>query len=150
MYQPFKSETKTVRLFITPQTHVRSTRGDALCFRIPEKALIEKYPSLYKRKMQLEKYNKYKDALKLEALRVSFEIPLSNIWIKFYMPMPKGWSTKKRKAMNFEAKKSMPDLSNLTKAFEDGLLKQDNAIWDYRVSKYWYDGEKGYIEIEYL
>jgi Holliday junction resolvase RusA-like endonuclease len=66
------------------------------------------------------------------------------------MPMPKSWSRKKRVAQNFSPKMSMPDLSNLTKAFEDGLLKQDNAIWDYRVSKYWYAGEKGYIEIEYL
>ena len=100
--------------------------------------------------MQLEKYNKYKEALKIEAARVGFEMPMSGIWIKFYMPMPKSWSKKKRMRMNFEPKQSMPDLSNLIKAFEDGLLKQDNAIWDYRVSKYWYDGEKGYIEIEYL
>lgn len=143
------SENK-IRLFITPQTHVRSTKGDAICFRIPEAVSKVKYPSVYKRKMQLEKYNKYKDDLRFEALRVGFEMPLSNIWIKFYMPMPKGWSNKKKTQMNFEPKKSMPDLDNLLKSFKDGLFKQDNAVWDYRVSKYWYNGEKGYIEIEYL
>jgi Holliday junction resolvase RusA-like endonuclease len=97
--------------------------------------------------MQLEKYNKYKDALKIEASRVNFEMPLHGIWIKFYMPMPKSWSSKKRMRMNFEPKKSMPDLDNLLKAFKDSLFKQDNAVWDYRASKFWYDGEKGYIEV---
>lgn len=134
---------------ICPSTHTRSTKGDAICFRVPEEVSKVKYPSLYKRRMQLEKYNNYKKELRLEAERVGFEMPLSNIWIKFYMPMPKSWGKKKRIQMNFEPKKSMPDLSNLIKAFEDGLFKQDNAIWDYRASKMWYDG-KGFIEIEYL
>lgn len=141
---------KIVRLFITPSTHIRSTKGDGICFRIPEKILIVKYPRLYKRKMQLEKYNKYKDDLLIEAVRVGFEMPMSGIWIKFYMPMPQSWSKKKKAQMNFAPKQSMPDLSNLVKAFEDGLLKQDNAIWDYRVSKYWYDSIKGFIEISWL
>lgn len=138
------------RLFITPQTHVRATKGDAICFRIPENALIEKYPRLYKRRLQLEKYNKYKEELKREAKRVGFEMPMCCAWIKFYMPMPQSWSKKKRTQMNFKPKTSMPDLSNLIKAMEDGLLKQDNIIWDYRVSKYWYDGKSGFIEVVYL
>lgn len=136
-----------IRLFITPQTHVRATKGDAICFRIPEKTLIEKYPRLYKRKMQLEKYNKYKAELRGEAARVGFVMPVGNAWIKFYMPMPQSWSKKKKLRMNFMPKQSMPDLSNLIKAMEDALLKQDNVIWDYRVSKYWYDSCKGYIEV---
>lgn len=145
-----EKEKKIVRLFITPQTHVRSTRGDAVCFRIPEDVMKEKYPSLYKRRRQLDKYNTYKDELKIEAQRVGFEMPCYGIHIKFYMPMPASWSRKKKAKMNFEGKQSMPDLSNLVKAFEDGLLKQDNMIWDYRVSKYWYDSVKGFIEIVYL
>lgn len=139
-----------VVMFVTPQTHVRATKGDAICFRIPENTLIEKYPRLYKRKMQLEKYNKYKDELRIEATRIGFEMPVCNVWIKFFMPMPKSWSKKKRIQMNFEPKQSMPDLSNLIKAFEDSLLKQDNIIWDYRISKHWYDSVKGFIEITYL
>jgi Holliday junction resolvase RusA-like endonuclease len=63
------------------------------------------------------------------------------------MPMPQSWSKKKKARMNFAPKQSMPDLSNLIKAMEDSLLKQDNIIWDYRVSKYWYDSCKGYIEV---
>lgn len=144
------AEKKIVRMFITPQTHVRSTKGDAVCFRIPEEVSKVKYPSLYKRKMLLERYNKYKQDLREEAARVGFEMPCSGIHIKFYMPMPQSWSKKKKAKMNFEGKQSMPDLSNLIKAFEDSLLKQDNMIWDYRVSKYWYDSLKGFIEIVYL
>jgi len=141
---------KVVRLFITPQTHCRSTRGDAICFRIPEKTLIEKYPRLYKRKMQLEKYNKYKEEIRLEAARNNFEMPTDSVWIKFYFPVPASWSDKKKRQMNFEPKKSMPDLSNIIKAMEDSLMKQDNIIWDYRVSKYWYNSVKGFIEIIYF
>jgi len=109
--------------------------------------LIEKYPRLYKRRLQLEKYNKYKEELKQEAQRIGFEMPHCNTWIKFFMPMPASWSKKKKARMNFEPKQSMPDLSNLIKAMEDSLLAQDNIIWDYRVSKYWYDSTKGFIEV---
>ncbi len=77
-------------------------------------------------------------------------MPISNAWIKFYCPVPTSWSKKKKARMNFEPKKSMPDLSNLIKAMEDSLLKQDSVIWDYRVSKFWYDGPKGFIEISPL
>lgn len=141
---------KPLRLFITPETHIRATKGDSICFRIPEPVLEDKYPRLLKRKRQLEKYNRYKVALREEAARVGFEMPVCGIWIKFYMPMPQSWSKKKKTQMNFGPKQSMPDLSNLIKAFEDSLLKQDNVIWDYRVSKFWYDSCKGYIEIEPL
>ena len=141
------AETKPTRLLITPQTHVRSTKGDGICFRIPEATLIEKYPRLYKRRLQLEKYNQYKRELKAEAESVGFEMPVCRAWIKFYMPVPASWSKKKKARMSFEPKQSMPDLSNLIKAMEDGLLKQDNIIWDYRVSKYWYNGVNGFIEI---
>lgn len=140
---------KVVRLFITPKTHTRSTKGDAICFRIPEDKLIDKYPRLYKRKMQLEKYNNYKKEIREEAKRVGFEMPTGNVWIKFYFPMPQSWSNKKKTQMNFEPKLSMPDLSNIIKAMEDSLLEQDNIIWDYRVSKYWYNSIKGFIEIVY-
>lgn len=142
--------TKIVRLFITPKTHIRSTRGDSICFRIPEEQMARKYPSLLKRKKLLEGYNNYKEELRQEALRIGFEMPTGNVWIKFYMPMPQSWSAKKKRQMNFEPKLSMPDLSNLIKAMEDSLLKQDNIIWDYRVSKYWYNSVKGFIEICYF
>jgi Holliday junction resolvase RusA-like endonuclease len=138
---------KKTTLLITPSSHVRSTKGDALCFRIPEKVLENKYPNLLKRKKQLERYNNYKAAIKLEAERVGFKMPLSGSWLKFYMPMPKSWSKKKKARMNFEPKMTMPDLDNLIKAFKDSLFEQDNAVWDYRASKYWYDGEKGFIEV---
>lgn len=138
---------KVIRLFVTPQTHVRATKGDSICFRIPEEALKNKYTSLYKRKKQLEKYNAYKEELRTEAARMGFIMPLTGSWIKFYMPMPQSWSKKKRIRMNFEPKQSMPDLDNLIKAFKDSILKQDKAISDYRASKFWYNSIKGYIEI---
>jgi Holliday junction resolvase RusA-like endonuclease len=139
---------KIVRLFITPRTHVRSTQKDRLCFQIPEETLINEYPNLYKRKLQIERYNVYKKELRMEADRIGFELPTDGAWIRFYIPMPRKWSKKKKAKMAFEPHKTRPDASNLHKAFEDSLKKQDMTIWDYRVSKFWYDSIKGYIEVE--
>lgn len=138
---------KVYRLMITPQTWVRSTQRDAVLFRIPEKILIEKYPHLYKRKVRLEKYSQYKRALAEEAERIGFILPTDEAWIKFYLPVPPSWRKKKKALMAFEPHQSRPDLSNLYKAFEDALKKEDMTIWDFRTSKYWYNAVNGFIEV---
>jgi Holliday junction resolvase RusA-like endonuclease len=144
----------TIRLFITPQTSVRTTQKDAICFRIPEDVLQEKYPDLYKRKLRIVKYNDYKKELRKEATRVGLMFnetqtifPPAGAWIKFYIPVPVSWSKKKKRLHNFEPHQSKPDTSNLHKAFEDALLKEDKIVWDYRASAFWYNSIKGYIEI---
>ena len=42
---------------------------------------------------------------------------------------------------------SRPDASNLHKAFEDALLAQDMIVYDYRVSKFWFNHTAGFIEV---
>lgn len=147
-YRGMPTITKRVRLYITPQTHVRTTQRDAICFRIPEADLIEKYPHLYKRKIRIERYIQYKRDLRIEAERVGFTLPTAGAWIKFFLPVPVSWSKKKKRKMNLEPHVSRPDASNLHKAFEDALIAQDMGVWDYRVSKFWYNSIKGFIEIE--
>lgn len=143
------NNTITIRLFITPHTWVRSTQKDKWLFRIPEEDLKEKYPQQYLRKLRLERYSQYKRDLREEAKRVGFELPDDGAWIKFYIPMPRSWNKKKRRLMAFEPHCSKPDASNFHKAFEDALKAEDKNIWDYRVSKFWYDTptQKGLIEV---
>lgn len=137
----------TIRLFITPQTNVRVTKDDKKWFRIPEDELIERWPDGYKRKMRILRYFQYKNDLRIEARRQRFELPTNDVWIKFYLPMPRSWSKKKKLRHDFEPHQTRPDASNLHKAFEDALKIQDMTVWDYRVSKFWYNQPKGYIEI---
>lgn len=93
------------------------------------------------------RYFQYKQDLRKEARRQCFELPVKDVWIKFYIPMPPSWTKKKKRLMEFEPHQSRPDASNLHKAFEDSLKIQDMTVWDYRVSKFWYNSIKGYIEI---
>lgn len=134
----------TIRLFITPKTWVVSHATDFLTRVIPDEDQGE---SLKKRKRRLLAYYQYKDELREEAARVGFTLPTDGAWVKFYLPVPKSWSKKKKSKMDFEPHQSRPDVSNLYKAFEDGLIDQDMKIYDVRISKYWYNSVKGFIEI---
>lgn len=142
--------TRKIRLLITPQTHERSTQREKWLFSVSDEYLIERYPKRYvQKKWRLIKYNAYKVALREEAARVGFELPDSDAWIKFYIPMPPSWKAPKRARLHMEPHRSRPDASNLHKAFEDSLKpNQDMGIWDYRVSKFWFDHTTGFIEIE--
>jgi Holliday junction resolvase RusA-like endonuclease len=64
------------------------------------------------------------------------------------MPMPVGW-TEKRKAM-FDGKphQQKPDTSNLLKSFEDCLMDEDSILWDIRSTKLW--GRSGSIDVRKL
>lgn len=138
---------RTYRLFITPQTWVGDRQTYKWAWTYALEDLKEAYPEAYKYRMRREKYKNYKISLREEAERVGFVIPDHGIWIKFYIPMPKTWSNKKKLRMDFQPHQSKPDASNLHKAFEDALKQQDMTIWDYRVSKFWYSSIKGYIEV---
>lgn len=75
------------------------------------------------------------------------EFPVSNAYFKFYLPMPKSWSARKKRLHSFEPHQQVPDASNLHKAIEDACSKKDRCNWDYRASKFWCDMSTGYIEI---
>lgn len=139
---------KIYRFFITPQTWVRTTQRDRWLFRIEDAELKEKYPDQHVRKLRIERYQQYKRDLRAEAERIGFDMPTDGAWIKFFLPMPRRWSKKKKARMEMEPHQSRPDASNLHKAFEDGLKKEDMMIWDYHVSKFWYSGINGFIQVE--
>lgn len=159
---------KIVRLFITPQTHVRTVKEERwmLSEQITDEYLLEvgkkKYdkrvaeekkspgsPRDYlNRKNQILRYFNFKRSLKAEAEKQRFLFPEEGAWIKFYLPMPKSWSKKRRNEKCFTQHKSQPDTDNLIKAISDSLFSNDSRLSDYRATKFWYDSKEGFIEIE--
>ena len=121
---------------MTPQTHVRATKGDSIFFRIPRDKLR---PAGLKRLLRLEKYNNYKVSLLAEAKRKNFAIPASGLSITFYLPCPPSWSKKKRKAHHGLLCQSKPDVDNLLKSFCDSLISEDKYIANISVTKRWVD-----------
>ena len=140
--------TKKIFLFITPVTKVYTHYRDRQILAMPDSSL-EKYPRLKQRKGRILRYLQYKKDLKKEAERVGFEMPANGVHVKFYIPVPPSWRPKKKRLKNMEPHTSRPDVSNLYKAFEDALLREDMTLWDVRISKYWYNSVKGYIQVEY-
>lgn len=153
-------------LQITPQTWVRSTKGDKILFRIPEdcRKLKGKKPChkfrktgecphiLSKggrtRKRRLERYNQYKVDLHELATKMRFEMPVCGWSLYFYIPMPKRWSNKKKILMAGQMHMKKPDESNLLKCFEDSLYLKDEVIAQMSgLGKFWVDQPQGYIEV---
>lgn len=138
---------KKVVLFITPQTHVRATKGDSVFFRIPRDKL---YPSGLKRLMRLEKYNEYKIDLLTEAKKNHFVLPPTGLHVSFFIPVPRTWSKKKKNAHHGMIHQSKPDIDNLTKAFLDSLVAEDKFIGNITITKRWVNYPLGWIECECL
>jgi Holliday junction resolvase RusA-like endonuclease len=137
------SQPKKIILNLTPQTHVRATKGDSIFFRIPRDKLR---PSGLKRLLRLERYNAYKIALLAEAKSKRFSIPAHGLSVTFFLPVPKSWSKKKKKLHHGMLCQSKPDIDNLVKAFFDSLVSEDKHIASISMTKRWVDYELGWIE----
>lgn len=135
---------KKIRFDITPVSAIRTVQGDAIFFRIP---LDKLRPEGLKRRLRIERYNKFKVAILALAKQQRFTPVEQGMHINFYLPVPKSWRNHKKEAMHMKLHTSRPDWDNLAKAVCDGLLIEDNFIADVRVTKRWVNQEKGYIEI---
>jgi len=133
------------RLEITPQTHVRATQGDSIFFRIPRANLR---PAGLKRLLRLERYNQYKQDLSALCKQKGFTFPHQGAHIRFYVPCPKSWSQKRKKAYHMKLHMGKPDVDNMCKAVLDSLFLEDKHVADLRITKFWVDFEDGWIDIE--
>lgn len=139
-----KGSTKKIILNITPQTHIRTTVGDRIFFRISRDKLR---PPGLKRLLRIERYNEYKINLLAETKRKQFIMPPAGVAIVFYVPVPKSWSNKKKKAHHGMLHQSTPDLDNFAKAMMDAMLSEDKYIASYSLTKRWVDFPDGWIEV---
>lgn len=135
-----------VRINITGQTHVRTTQGDRWYFRIPRNKLR---PAGLARLERIEKYNQYKIDLLSLCKAQRFTIPSQGLCIRFFIPVPKSWSEKKKKLYHGTLHQSTPDLDNLVKAIFDSLLVEDKFVGHLgEISKRWVNYPTGWIEFE--
>jgi Holliday junction resolvase RusA-like endonuclease len=135
---------KLTILKITPETHVRATKGDAIFFRIPEADLL---PAGLERKRRLVKYNDYKKQLLQVFKQANFEMPESRGDITFFLPVSKSWSAKKKRDHHGQPHRNKPDADNLLKAMKDATMHQDSIVWNVEITKLWTNSEKGWIEV---
>lgn len=136
---------KKIILKITPQTYVRATQNDRIFFRIPRDKLK---PAGLSRLLRLEKYNEYKVALLALAKQNRFVLPEQGAEIVFYIPVSPSWKKHRKESMHMKLHRNKPDLSNLLKAFEDGLMAEDKGIAHYAgLAKIWINESVGRIEI---
>mgnify|MGYP003334637745 FL=1 len=121
-----------ITLNITPQSHLRSTRGDSIFFRIPREKLR---PAGLARLKRIERYNNYKIELLAEAKRKSFVLEPAGMHITFWIPCPKSWSQNKKTAHHGMLHQSKPDIDNLAKAFFDSIVIEDKFIANVTLTK---------------
>lgn len=53
------------------------------------------------------------------------------------MPLPRSWSQKKRREMQFAPHQQKPDIDNFIKALLDACLEDDAHVWSITASKLW-------------
>lgn len=132
-------------LYITPESHLRATKGDSIFFRIPREKL---HPAGLKRLLRLERYNNYKVNLLAEAKKRGFELSPAGMSITFFIPCPKSWSQKKKEQHHGMLHQARPDIDNLAKAFFDSIVTEDKFVANVTFTKRWVFYEKGWILIE--
>lgn len=141
---------KKIILDIVPQTWVRATQNDRKLFILYNLHRAGKYvmsKSGMARVERLEQYNEYKVALLALAKQQKFMLPEQGASIVFYIPVSKSWKKHKKESMHMQLHRNKPDLSNLLKSFEDGLMTEDKGIANYTgLTKMWINGP-GRIEI---
>lgn len=134
---------KKIILNINPETHVRTTQGDRIFFKIQRDKLR---PEGLKRLLRIERYNNYKVNLLAEAKRKRFTIPASGLSVTFFLPVPPSWSQKKKNAHHGHLCQGKFDIDNALKAFFDSLVSQDKYIANISATKRWVDFPIGWIE----
>lgn len=129
-YMPSTPPKESIILNITPIPKPRMVKSDA-----------------WKKRPCVVAYWQWKNQLNIAANQVGLhDLPESGFHVIYHLPMPGGWTKKKRALMNGKPHQSKPDGDNLQKALQDCLCKTDQHIWDFRVTKLW--AEKGAIEIK--
>ena len=109
---------------ITPVPKPRQTRSDK-----------------WKKRPCVVRYRAFADECRLKGVTVE-----NGDSIKFFMPMPKSWSKKKKIEFKGKPHTQKPDLDNLLKALMDAVLKEDSIIHKLgSIEKVWSDEEYGYI-----
>lgn len=106
----------TREYFIVPVAKPRMTRADK-----------------WRKRPATSKYWRFVDLCKLQRV----EFPCFGAHVTFILPMPGSWSKKKKRLLDGKPHMQKPDLSNMLKALEDAIYREDSVIYDVQISKRW-------------
>ena len=109
------------KIKITPTAKPRMTRADT-----------------WKKRPCVVKYWAYKDELRRLIEENDIKID-EEIYLEFYIPMPKSWSKKKKELLNNKEHKQRPDIDNLVKGVMDSLFNEDSHVHTIYAKKIWSD-----------
>jgi len=115
---------------IVPMGAIRMTNRDRI-FTNPD----HKDPKKRQRPVVTE-YFYFKKNMIAQANLMGFVLP-KVFEAVYFIPMPDGWSEKKKAKYNGMPHESTPDEDNITKAIKDSLRKNDSDIWWVKVQKRW-------------
>jgi Holliday junction resolvase RusA-like endonuclease len=90
----------------------------------------------WKKRPCVVKYWAYKDELRRLIKKNNIEID-KEIYVEFYIPMPKSWSKKKKDLLNNKPHEKRPDIDNLVKGVMDALFKEDSHVHTVYAKKIW-------------
>jgi len=90
----------------------------------------------WKKRPCVMKYWAYKDELRLLFTKYSVDID-KEIFMDFYIAMPKSWSKKKKLEFNGKYHDKRPDIDNLLKGVMDALFEEDSHIHTVCCKKFW-------------
>ena len=92
----------------------------------------------WKKRPCVVKYWAYKDELRRLIKENDIKID-KEIYLEFYLPMPKSWSKKKKLSLNNKTHEQRPDVDNLMKGVMDSLFEEDSHIHTIYAKKKWSD-----------
>ena len=90
----------------------------------------------WKKRPCVTRYWAYKDELneKIKELDVKVQ---DELFLEFYMPMPKSWSKKKKLDLLNKPHQQKPDIDNLVKGVMDAIFKEDSHVHTIYAKKIW-------------
>lgn len=94
----------------------------------------------WKQRPVVLRYHEFCDRLRLAVFGDSTGKGLigpEELYLEFYVPMPKSWSKKKRMEMEGMPHQQRPDIDNLCKAVMDALWEDDSTISFIEARKTW-------------
>ena len=90
----------------------------------------------WKKRPCVVNYWAFKDELKRMLKEADFKIQ-DELFVEFYIPMPKSWSKKKKNEYVGKTHQQKPDIDNLLKGVMDAIFKEDAHVHTVYGKKTW-------------
>jgi len=90
----------------------------------------------WKKRPCVTRYWAYKDELKEKIKELDIKVE-DDLFLEFYMPMPKSWSKKKKLDLLNKPHQQKPDIDNLVKGVMDAIFKEDSHVHTIYAKKIW-------------